>query len=84
MLIALISTAWLTIATFVIVACRMAAQADAAMSGGVQAPVRERVVVHQRTRWQRVPIFAGSFRLSSSPKRPTRSRGRGSSCATGS
>ncbi len=84
MLLLLIPIAWLTIATLVIVACRAAAAGDAAVMGARSAPVHERVVLHRPTRWQRVPVLAGSFRLSPSGTRPARGRARGARCATGS
>ncbi|HEY4897034.1 MAG TPA: hypothetical protein VII01_13190 [Solirubrobacteraceae bacterium] len=83
MLFVLIPTAWLTIISLVVVACRMAARGDAAMAAA-GAPVRERVVLHQRARWQDAPLHAGASRLSAATTRAPRTRVRGRSCAAGS
>lgn len=85
MLFALIPIAWLTIATLVVVACRMAARGDAALaSAGAGELVHERVVIHQRARWQDAPLHAGSSRLTAATTRPSRARVRGTSCVAGS
>jgi hypothetical protein len=83
MLFALIPIAWLTIATLVVVACRMAARGDEALTRA-SAPVHERIVLHQRARWQDAPLHAGSSRLAAASTRPSRARPRRTSCAAGS
>ena len=85
MIFALISIAWLTIVSLVVIACRMAARGDAALASATAAPpVPERIVLHRRARWQEAPLHAGSSRLSAATTRPARGRVRGTSCATGS
>jgi hypothetical protein len=83
MIFAIISIAWLSIASLVVVACRMAAHGDREIAA--VNPVRERVVVHQRARWQDVPHHPGAARVSTGSVRPARrARVRGTSCAAGS
>jgi hypothetical protein len=83
MIFAIISIAWLSIASLVVIACRMAASGDRAMAA--VNPVHERVVVHQRARWHDAPLHPGAARVSAAGTRPARrTRVRGTSCATGS
>jgi hypothetical protein len=85
MIFFVISIAWLTIATLVVVLCRAAARGEQALEAPPIAPVSSgRVVVHQRTRWQGASV-AGEVRLATATSSPrSRPPARGSRCATGS
>ncbi len=83
LLLIIIPTAWLTIALLVLVACRAAARGDRALAAQSSQPhIRERVVVHQRIRWQDASPLGGTrlATVASSPR--GRRRARGTRCAT--
>jgi hypothetical protein len=82
MIFAIISIAWLSIASLVVVACRMAASGDRAMAS--VNPVHERVVVHQRARWQSAPVARTGRPATTRSSLRRRPPSRGSRCVTGS